>query len=267
MLAESLQGVADLLTVIFLYVGVKRSSRKGNQIYNFGYGRELYFWVLCAAIAMLVITAGLSFYFGYSKFIGQEPLDNTLMAYVVLLIGISSNGYSLSVSTRKISSMSIKASIIKNFAKSHLVEIKTAFITDLMGTLSAVLGLIALIAYAITGDPRFDGLGAMIISVIVAVFALILIIESKNMIIGRSASRRETKHIKDIVMAEKEVKSVLQIMTTYFGSEDLYVNLNIKVNDNLRTPEIEKVIDRIEANIRQEKPEVDLIQVEIDSKV
>jgi len=264
MLAEALQGMADLITVIFLYIGVKRSAKKSNRLYNFGYGRELYFWVLCSAIFMFVVTAGLSFYFGYQKFTNPTPLENTFWAYFVLFAGILTNLYALSVSARKINSSETRASLIKNFAKSHLVEVKTAFISDMMGTVSAIVGVIAIAIYSITGDPRYDGLGAMIIAIAIACFSIILIAEAKDMIIGRSAPRKESDHIREIVLAHPMVEKIVGLMTTYFGSEELYVNLNICIKQNLQTAQIEKLIDEIELSIKKLKPEVDIVQIEID---
>jgi cation diffusion facilitator family transporter len=265
MLAEALQGLSDLITVIFLYFGVKRSSRSPNKKFNFGYGRELYFWVLCSAIGMFIITAGLSFYFGLQKFLNPEPLERTVWAYIILSIGIITNSYALSVSYRKIQSQYTRASIVKNFINSHLIEIKTSFITDLAGVLSASFGAISLILYGITGNPRYDGLGAIIISVLIAVFAVSLIIESKDMIIGRSISRLKRKEIKEITENHPEVKKLLNLSTMHFGSDEMYVNMNIKVDDDLETKQIEKVIDEIESDITKKIPEIDLIQIEIDS--
>jgi cation diffusion facilitator family transporter len=265
MLAEALQGLSDLITVIFLYVGIKRSAKSANKKFNFGYGRELYFWVLCSAIAMLIITAGLSFYSGLQKLINPIPLERTFWAYLILIIGMISNFYAFSVSYRKITKQSAKASIIKSFASSHLIEIKTAFITDLMGTLSALFGFISMILYSVTGNPKYDGLGAIIVGVMIATFAIIIIIESKEMIIGKSISKDKRQKIIGITSSHPNVKKILQLSTMHFGSDELYVNMNIKVDNNLETRQIEKVIDEIEKNIKDKIPEIDIIQIEIDS--
>jgi cation diffusion facilitator family transporter len=264
MFAEALQGLADLITVIFLYIGVKRSAKRPNKKFNFGYGRELYFWVLCAAIVMFVVTAGLSFHSGLTKFIDPKPLEKTFWAYLALVFGIITNTYALSISYRKIKSTQTKASIVKSFAASRFIEVKTAFITDLMGSVSAGFGIVALIIYGLTGNSRYDGLGAMIIALAIAFFALTLIVEAKEMIIGKSISKEEKELIKQIAQVHPLVNKVLQITTMQFGSEELYVNLNINVKDNLETRQIENLISEIEKNIIKAKPEVDIVQIEIN---
>src|SRR4051812_49164443 len=57
MLAETLQGGADLLTSSLLLIGLQRAGRRPNKQYRFGHGRELFFWVLMAGVAMFMLTA------------------------------------------------------------------------------------------------------------------------------------------------------------------------------------------------------------------
>jgi divalent metal cation (Fe/Co/Zn/Cd) transporter len=59
-LAQSLQGLADLTTSGTLILGVRRSKQHANEDYPFGYGREVFFWVLISAMFMLIVTGGAS---------------------------------------------------------------------------------------------------------------------------------------------------------------------------------------------------------------
>ncbi|KKR74572.1 MAG: Cation diffusion facilitator family transporter, partial [Candidatus Curtissbacteria bacterium GW2011_GWD1_40_8] len=68
MLAELLQGIADLTAAGFLLIGLKRSEIPADKTYPFGHGREMYFWTLLSSDVMLAVTAGLSFYFGFRRF-------------------------------------------------------------------------------------------------------------------------------------------------------------------------------------------------------
>ncbi len=263
MLAESLQGLSDLVTVLFLYIGVKRSAKKPNRKFNFGYGRELYFWVFCSTIVMLIVTAGLSFYSGLNKFIDQTPIERTTWAYLILGVGVITNVYALSVSYRRIAATPTRVSIIKSFSSSRLIEVKTAFITDLMGSLSAAFGLVAIVLYGITGDVRFDGLGAMLVAAVIAIFSVVLMLEAKDMIIGRSVSSHERSKIKQAIVSNPEVLDVKNISTMQFGSEELYVNADISVPPKMTAGEVTKAIARIEESIRATDPTIDLIQIEI----
>ena len=58
---------------------------------------------------------------------------------------------------------------------------KNTFVLDLMGMSAALVGLSALILYQISQNPRFDGLGAMAIGVVLALFSLKLLSDIKKM--------------------------------------------------------------------------------------
>ncbi|MFI5240908.1 MAG: hypothetical protein ACHQUA_00555, partial [Microgenomates group bacterium] len=63
----------------------------------------------------------------------------------------------------------------------HLIMTKNTFVLDLMGMSSAGVGLVALILYQLTGDFRFDGLGAMGIGIILGYFSINLILNLKRL--------------------------------------------------------------------------------------
>ena len=59
--------MADFTTSATLLLGVKRAQKHANEEYPFGYGREVFFWVLISAMFMLVVTGGASMYFGINR--------------------------------------------------------------------------------------------------------------------------------------------------------------------------------------------------------
>src|SRR5688572_5909990 len=74
-LAEAMQGLADLTAVSLLLIGHKRAGKIETQIHPFGFGKEAYFWALLAAVIILLFTATLSFYSGLQAFLHPEPIN------------------------------------------------------------------------------------------------------------------------------------------------------------------------------------------------
>ena len=54
---------------------------------------------------------------------------------------------------------------------------KNTFVLDLMGMSAALLGLVALILYQLTGELRFDGVGAMGIGIVLALLSVDLLFD------------------------------------------------------------------------------------------
>src|SRR5688500_7490054 len=175
LLAEALEGGSDLVASGVLLVGLRISKRRANKKHPFGFGKALFSWTLLSAIVMLVFGAGLSFYFGLQRFLEPEDISHIGLAYGALCISIVTNGYGVSVSTRRL----LEGRPLKEFAHilihSTHVETKNTFILAVTGTSAAAMGLIALILYQATGYKGFDGLGGMRMGVIIAASSSCLI--------------------------------------------------------------------------------------------
>lgn len=265
MLSQGLQGLSDLITGGILFIGVKRSKRKADQMYHFGYGREVFFWVLMAGILMFLGTGGLSVYFGWQQFTDPGPVENIWLAFVMLVFGLCTNSYAFSLSLRRLHKLRPGVSWWHQLLSSSVVETKATFLIDLLGASAALLGLIALATYVVTGNPSFDGLGSLAIGISMMLVASLLIRDVRDLIIGKAVEPEVIERIIGAAQSVHSVKSVLDIRTMYLGSEKILVILEVHVRDGLETDEIEMIIDNVKEVVQQNVPEAHHIQVEVET--
>ncbi len=265
--AEALQGGVDLITSGLIMIGLRRSHRRSNRRYPFGYGREIYFWSLMAGTLMLTFTAGLSMYFGWQRIITPRPIDHLWLGFTVLIIALTSNGYAFYLSARRLRENHESGEVWRSFLDSNLIETKVTFVLDAMGTVAAFYGLVALTIYQLTGDPRFDGLGAVIIGITIGLFAFFLVSEVRSLIVGRSAGVEIEAAIKAAALEVEGVRQILDLRTMYIGSERLLVNMEVDMKQNLKTNVLEQRIDEIKANVQAKVPSVHHIQVELETSI
>lgn len=265
MLAQVLQGAADLAAAGLLLIGIERAKKPSDKTHPFGHGKELYFWSMLSALVMFAVTATFSFYFGWQRFWNPRPLDNLFLAYFVLTVGIITNGYSFSLSFRRLVRDKNPKKIWHIFFNSPLVETKNTFVLDLMGTLAATLGLISLLLFRLTGNLRFDGLGAMLIGLVLGALAFLLLKDLKDLLVGKGASTEEAEKIRAATLTIPQVENILDLKTLYLGPDQLLVNLEVHLKDGLDTDEIEGLMDKIKAKVQREVPTIHHIQVELET--
>jgi cation diffusion facilitator family transporter len=265
MLAETLQGAADLLTSGLLLIGLHRAKRPSSRYYRFGHGRELFFWVLMAGVSLFVITGTLSLYFGIQRMLHHETIQYLWLAYVATFIGLATNSYALSLSLRRLRGAHTGPRFWYRLRHSSLVETKATLILDLLGTIASVLALTALTLYGSTGNSSFDGLGSVVIGITTAILAVALIMSVKDLLVGRSATSEIEERIRRTALEIASVKKVLDLRTMYLGSEQLLVNIEVHMQGGLETQQIEKLIDQIKHRIIQKVPIVSHIQVELET--
>lgn len=261
--SQVLQGMADLMSSGLLLIGIKRASRRASREHQFGYGREVFFWTLISAVFMLFITGGLTFYLGLQRFLNPEPIQNLPLALGVLTLGLATNAYALSLSWRRITSGGRR--LWTRLLHGGMAETKATLVLDLMGTLSSIFGLIALTYLLVFKDFRLDGLGAMIIGVVTAILAIFIIRDASDLLMGRAATPETEDEIRKAALLVKGVREVLDLRTMYIGSPHILVNIEVYLEPDLHTQEIEVIIDAIKNQIQGAVPSVQHIQVELET--
>lgn len=268
MLSQALQGGADLTTALLLLVGVKRSKRAADHSHPLGFGREVFFWTLLAGIFTLVITGGFAVSQGIKQVISQEQLSFPLVALGMLGFGLITNTYSMRISLKRLGAgfgdTDFKT-VLHRIVNSSLIETKTTLLVDLMGMLSALAGLIAISLFIITGDPIFDGLGAILVGFTTMAGAVLLIYNLRDLIVGVSPRQDVIEQIKAEVLAVQFVQDVLDLRVITIGSGKLLVIVEVHFADKLETDDIERITDMIKLKLKQTIPEINRVQVEAET--
>ncbi len=265
MLAQALQGLSDLVTGGILFFGVRRSKRTADHNFQFGYGREVFFWVLIAGIIMFAGTGGASLYFGYQQLVNPGPVESVWIAMVMLVIGFMTNFYAFRLSLKRLAQRSNGGSVWKQLLSSSIVETKATFVIDLLGTLAAVFGFTALILFIITGHEQFDGIGSIVIGLSMMVGACLLLRDVHDLIVGKAVDATTSQEIIAAAVSVDGVNEVLDLRTMYLGSERLLVIMEVHIEDNRHTDEIEQITDNIKHVVHKRIPIVGHIQVEIET--
>ena len=261
MLAEAFEGLSDLVASGLLLIGLRISKRRPNKKHPFGFGKSLFFWTLISAMVMLIFGGGLSVYFGVQRFLHPEKIERIFFAYGALCISILTNGYALSLSTRRLLDKERLRKIFRIFLTTTHVETKNTFILDLTGTLSAILGLISLVLYQLVSIEYFDAVGAILIGILIAVSSVLLIAGVKDYLIGKTASPDTLESIRKAVLKVKEVAGITELNTMYIGSEKLLVHLDINLQSEDQE-DMEQTAELVREHIRKDVPLVYSIQIE-----
>lgn len=266
MLSQALQGLSDLITGVVLYVGVRRSKRTADEKYQFGYGREVFFWVLIAGIFMFVGSGGISVYLGYRQIVSPSDVDNVILALIMLSFGLVTNGYAFRLSIYRLGETgSRQYSWWRQLIRSSIVETKATLLIDFLGTTAACIGLVSLSIFALTGDSRLDGVGSVAIGLTMMTGAALLIRDVRDLIVGKAVDPAVAQRITAAALKVKGIQSILDLRTMYLGSAKLLVIIEVHVKDNLTTDQIEMVVDKVKDTVNKAVPLVHHIQVEVET--
>jgi cation diffusion facilitator family transporter len=230
----------------------------------FGRGKELYFWSFMVAVFLFVGGAVVAFYEGLEKYRHPEPSEGGIMFPVIVLVTAAL--FEIFIAFRP----ALKEFNRVRAGRKVLATIKEgkdpALLVVVFEDSAAVLGLAIAAAGIIladaTGWHQWDGIASMVIGVLLAAVAWVLAFEMKALLVGESASRRERSMIRAATYGIPEVKGIGRILTMQLAPHQILVNMDVELDNDLTTDQIEDVVSRIEASIVASVPDASRIFIE-----
>ncbi len=266
MLSEAIHSVVDTGNGLLMIMGVHRSRRPPDRLHPFGYGREIYFWSLIVAISIFGIGGGMSVYEGIRHLMHPEEMKEPLWNYVVLGVAAAFEGTSWGIALKEF--LAKKKPDEGIFEKIHRSKDPTVFIILFEDT-AALVGIgIAFLAVFLGhrfGNPYFDGAGSILIGLVLAAVALLLAMESKGLLLGEAATLEQVEEIHRIIESDPDVRRSSDALTMHLGPDEVLLNVNIEFRDGMKFENLETAVDRIEASIRKDHPEVSRIFIEVET--
>ena len=264
MLAEAFHSVADSGNQLFLLRGAAVSRDAADVKHPFGRGKELYFWSFMVAVFLFVGGAVVAFYEGLEKYRHPEASEGGIMFSIIVLVTAAL--FEIFIAFRP----ALKEFNRVRAGRKVLATIKEgkdpALLVVVFEDSAAVLGLAIAAAGIIladaTGWHQWDGIASMVIGVLLAGVAWVLAFEMKALLVGESATRRERSMIRAATFGIPEVKGIGRILTMQLAPHQILVNMDVELDNDLTTDQIEDVVSRIEASIVASVPDASRIFIE-----
>ena len=266
MLSEGIHSLVDAINDSLLLVGNKMAERPPDAKHPFGYSPEVYFYSHTVALVIFVLGGGFAIYEGFQNVMeGGHPIESPFINYIVLAIGIVIEGVSLRVAVRTVNEARGDTNIMQYIRESKSPTNITVFLEDSAAVLGMLVALLGNIASQITGNYIIDAWASVIIGVIMAFIALVLLRETRGLLIGEGLDVDEVKDIIFIVESDPAVIKCGRVLSLYLGPEDLLINLDVTFRDDLGEGGVLMAIDRIEDEVMGEYPQTTRIFIEVES--
>lgn len=263
MLAEAVHSVADTANQGLLLVGRHRARRHATPQHPFGYGRDRYFYSFVVALLLFSLGSVFALYEGVHKIHDHDPISSPLVAIGILVVAIVLESMSFRTAVRESRPLKGADSWWQFIKKSTNPELPLVLLEDTGALVGLLLAFGGIGLSVLTGDPLWDGLGTVGIGVLLGIIAIILIVETKSLLIGEGSDQEELDRICDALVGHG-VDRVIHLRTQYLGPEELLVAAKIAVPASLPTAQVARIIDGAEARVRGAVPAARIIYLEPD---
>lgn len=296
LLSEGIHTAADLLNQILLLIGIVRSGKEADRIFEYGYGSEQYVWALISAVGIFFLGCGVTVYHGIHSLLHPRDPENLGWALAILVISLIIEGYVLLIALRTVDRKSGSVPFWTYLRKEAEPTLAAVVLEDSAACLGVIIALVSIALTKITGQVFWDALGTLFIGFLLGGVAIWLILRNHNLLVGPSVPRHIRNQVLTILEQNPTVEEVVDLRTRILDTETYRIKADLRFEGKEIAKRLSKKlegayphingyedfeqfarefaddvvdflaeeIDRIEKQIREEIPQAKFMDLEAD---
>ncbi|HVX84889.1 MAG TPA: cation diffusion facilitator family transporter [Phycisphaerae bacterium] len=264
MVSEAIHSLVDAGNELLLILGMRLARRPADENHPFGHGKELYFWSFVVGMVIFGVGGGVSIYEGIAHLVNPGEVAASTGNFIILAIAFALESVSWTIAIREFWRRKSRAQLtiwqaIRRTKDPTVFIVLLEDTADLLGLLAAAG---ALLLARITHWPYWDAIGAVLIGLMLCALALIMVRESKGLLVGESARQEIVAAVQRIAAADPLVLEARRPLTMQLSPDQVLVNLEIVVRPGLRVEELRDVVERIKDAVQTQFAEVEQLFIE-----
>ncbi|MCL2818386.1 MAG: cation diffusion facilitator family transporter [Actinomycetia bacterium] len=265
MFSEGIHSIVDSGNGFLVLLGMRQAKKPADISHPFGYGRELYFWILVVAVSIFAVGGGVSVYEGIHNIRFPEPLMDPKAAYIVLALSLLIEGASFGVGIKQFREAKGKLRTLDFIKRSKDPSLYAILLEDSAAMLGLLIALAGVYFGHLLDIPQLDGAASVLIGLLLMSVAFFLLRETKALLIGEGLEKDDLLRMRALIAKTPGVHDVGIVRSQFFGPQDLLINADVQFDPELHSPEIDATIDQIETNLQSEFPEISNAFIEVAS--
>ena len=264
MLAEGVHSVADTGNQLLLLLGHRRAQRTPTEAHPFGYGRERYFWGFVVSIVLFALGSMFAIFEGVEKILHPHALESAGWAIAILVVAVVLEASSFRTAIRESNPLRNGVSWPAFIRESKAPELPVLLLEDSGALVGLLIALAALGLTVVTDNSVWDGVGSVLIGLLLGAISVVLATEMKSLLIGESATEADIEAITAAIRGAEHVRGLIHLRTQHLGPEELLVAAKVDFDPTLSFADLARTIDAVEVDIRAAVPMARVIYLEPD---
>ena len=194
MVAEGVHSVADTANQALLLVGMGLSKKSDPDRFPLGRERETYFWAFVVSLMLFLLGGVYAIYEGVHKLLegGGKP-GSPVAPIIVLSVSLVIEGASFFVALREFNKFRAGRPVMTALFSVKDPTIPVVLLEDAGAVFGLAVALAAVVTSWLTGSTIYDGIGSLVIGVLLCAIGIVLAYDTHGLIIGEGASKPDRK--------------------------------------------------------------------------
>lgn len=262
MISEGIHSVIDSVNQLLLLWGIKRSKKRADAKRPFGYGRELYFWSFVVSLLLFTVGGCISFYEGLIRFKRPDVAEDQTWNYIVLSISFVFTAITATITFKKFNKQRGDLGFFEAIRQSKDPSLFIVLLGDLGDLIGLLIAFVGVYLGHLFHNPYYDGAASMVIGVFLILISMLLVRESRSLLMGESISTKTIRKIISLAEADEAIIKIKKHFSIYMAPDEVVLQLLAVFKKDLTTNEITAAIKRIIEKIQKEFPRIKQIFIE-----
>lgn len=265
MLSEGIHSLVDTANDGLLLYGLRRSRRPADEQHPFGYGHEVYFWTLTAGMVFFAFGGGMSIITGVQHLAHPSPPESTGWSFAVLGAAALFEGGSWVYGYRAFRAERRGRGVLATIHGTKNPLSFAVLLEDSAALAGLALAFIGILAASRLDAAWMDGASSVVIGVLLCAIALVMVYESKELLIGEGLESSTLHTLRGIVLAEPAIERVDRMASFYLGPEEVLLAVELRFRAGTAIEEIRPTLARLGDAIRGRYPRIRRIFIDSSS--
>jgi len=296
--SEAIHSLADTSNQFLLIVGIRKSAKKADANFNYGYGRERFVWALISACGIFFIGCGVTVYHGVNILMHPEKIVLNNIVFYILIASFLIESTTFFIAYKHLREQSQEKKLKKILKYGDPTTLAVLY-EDGLAVLGVLIALAGILMSHISGKAYWDAMSSIAIGLMLGITAIVLIAKNRNYLLTKSIPEEIRERVIEILEMEPTIEKVLDFKSSVVDINKYLIKCDIEFNaavlmkhldqhnfldheyelvkENFnefmrfcvdymdRVPRmVGKEIDKIEKKIKDEFPQIVFIDIEIN---
>jgi cation diffusion facilitator family transporter len=228
---EAVHSWVDVGNECFVVVAARKSLRPADEVRPFGYGRESYVWSLFASIGTLMFGAVIGVWQGVQELGAHGAGAHYVVGYVVIGVSFSLEGASFVQTATQLrkGADELGRDLFEHALATSNATLRAIFTEDFTALLALVVAALGMALHQLTGDAIYDGVGSIVIGLLMGVAAVMLIRRNVELLAGKPLEPMLSARLVSALGAEPEVECVAFAYGEVIGPERVMIIASVRL--------------------------------------
>jgi cation diffusion facilitator family transporter len=242
-----------------MLLGVRKSRKPPDSDHPFGHGHELYFWTLIVGVLIFAVGGGMSVYEGILHILHPAFPENVIWSYAVLGMALVFEGTTWLFGLKAFNAERGRKGVVETIHVTKDPSSFTVLLEDSAALLGLIFAFIGIFLGSQLGLPHLDGVASVLIGLLLCAVAVLMVYESKGLLIGEGLDRESLQSIRELVEADPGVEWVGHLHTMYLGPHEVLLTIEIRFHGHISSLEVRQAARRLREGIQSQHPDVSRI--------